>query len=260
MLTFIDYGKVVGIVKLNQILVDPQNLPEVGEHCYWGDYWGLNASGHYVVKTVEGKQIPFDVRTGKRAYIDAAASTAPPGWRLYRNIMGGNEFGYPENYLLKESKNHEGRPTGDCSISNANTGWTAHISVEHYARTSRSLQNPPSVSFESFAIERAKLMSMADGPYSSTYATDVLNLDTFQTRRGLQCVRFSLLGVHETHYEGEDSRIEKKILGPFYALQLSGATEPYRALFLRCGGWEDTPSEEDSLLSGIIETVRVIEP
>ena len=260
MLTFVDYGKTVGRVKLNQILVDPENLPKVGDHYYWGDYWGLNALGHYVVKTVEGKQIQFDVRTGEEAVSEAAASTAPPGWRLYKNIMGGYEFGYPENYLLKESKNHEGRPTGESSISNAKTGWTAHISVEHYARTSSSLQNPPSVSFESFVVERARLMSMADGPDSSRYATDVLNLDAFQTGKGLQGIRFSLLGVHETHYEGENSRIEKRILGPFYALQLSGEAEPYRALFLRRAGWEGAPSEEDSLLTRIIETVRVIKP
>ena len=66
--------------------------------------------------------------------------------------------------------------------------------------------------------------------------------------------------MHESYYEGENSRIENKTLGPFYAVQLSGEAEPYRALFLSRAGWTETPSDEDSVLKRMVDTVSVLQP
>jgi predicted SnoaL-like aldol condensation-catalyzing enzyme len=65
MIEFFKRGELIGTVKLGDLLKDQSSLKRTVSHCLWGSYLGLDAKGHYVVETVEGRKLVFDVTTGK---------------------------------------------------------------------------------------------------------------------------------------------------------------------------------------------------
>ena len=71
------------------------------------------------------------------------------------------------------------------------------------------------MSFEEFAIERAKAMYQADGPDGSIYADAVMGKKTLRNSHGLEVVRFSLSIVRETFGEdGEETVMEETTTEP----------------------------------------------
>jgi len=67
MLTFYRHGAVIRVVPLRD-LVRRADLQRTVSHYYWGDYLGLDADGHYVVKVSRGGEIRFDMATGRRVH------------------------------------------------------------------------------------------------------------------------------------------------------------------------------------------------
>jgi len=64
MLSFYRRGVLIREVHLNELIQDFSKLRRTASHYYWGNYWGWNETGHYVVETLEGRKIAFDVKTG----------------------------------------------------------------------------------------------------------------------------------------------------------------------------------------------------
>ena len=65
MLTFYRRGETIAVVRLRD-LANWLNLQRTVSHYYWGDYLGLDADGHYVVRVSRGGEIRFDMTTGSR--------------------------------------------------------------------------------------------------------------------------------------------------------------------------------------------------
>jgi hypothetical protein len=61
MLRFYDKGRLLRSVRLRELLKNPADLP--GRR--WGDVLGIDETGAYVVTTVEGRRLAFDVSSGK---------------------------------------------------------------------------------------------------------------------------------------------------------------------------------------------------
>ena len=64
MLYFFKRGELINHVTLDQIIRDFSKLQRTVSHYQWGNFEGLDKAGHYVVETVEGRKIRFDVVTG----------------------------------------------------------------------------------------------------------------------------------------------------------------------------------------------------
>ena len=67
MLTFFRRGEEIAVVRLRD-LAGWLNLQRTVSHYYWGDYFGLDHDGHYVIKVSRGDKTHFDMTTGKRAH------------------------------------------------------------------------------------------------------------------------------------------------------------------------------------------------
>ena len=65
MIDFFKRGEHIKTVTLGELLKDRSSLKRTVSHYLWGNYLGLDENGHYVVETVEGRKLVFDVPTGK---------------------------------------------------------------------------------------------------------------------------------------------------------------------------------------------------
>jgi hypothetical protein len=71
MLSFYERGKLSRAVKLDELIRDFTKLRRTASHYYWGQYLGfgernrLDEANRYIVETVEGQRIAFDVATGQ---------------------------------------------------------------------------------------------------------------------------------------------------------------------------------------------------
>jgi len=66
MLTFFRRGEVIRRVALSAI-VGGEALQRTVSHWYWGDYLGLDADGYFAVRTAGGREIRFEITTGRQA-------------------------------------------------------------------------------------------------------------------------------------------------------------------------------------------------
>jgi hypothetical protein len=64
MLYFFKRGELVNHVSLDQIIRDNSKLQRTVSHYSWGHFEGLDQAGRYVIETVEGRRIRFDVAKG----------------------------------------------------------------------------------------------------------------------------------------------------------------------------------------------------
>jgi hypothetical protein len=64
MLYFFKRGELINYVTLDQIIHDTSSLRRTVSHYAWGNFEGLDPEGRYVVETVEGRRIRFDVAKG----------------------------------------------------------------------------------------------------------------------------------------------------------------------------------------------------
>lgn len=67
MLYFFKRGELINHVTLDRLVPDDSKLRRTVSHYYWGNYLGFDQAGNYVVETVEGRTLHFDVTTGKPA-------------------------------------------------------------------------------------------------------------------------------------------------------------------------------------------------
>lgn len=65
MIWFYKKGELLNTVTLGELLNNQSSLKRTASHYLWGSYLGLDEQGHYVVETVEGRKLAFDVTTGK---------------------------------------------------------------------------------------------------------------------------------------------------------------------------------------------------
>lgn len=64
-LTFFKRGVYVKSVTLKEIFDDLSVLRRTVSHYHWGAYLGFDAEGRYLIETVDGRRIAYDVVTGK---------------------------------------------------------------------------------------------------------------------------------------------------------------------------------------------------
>lgn len=261
MISFFAMGEPTGLVRLDQLVTDVSRLERTESGYCWGDYLGMNAAGAFVVETVDGEKVVFDVETAERLTYGEGDMAAMPDWKTYRDVLRCYEYRYPDTYLLQESLNYEGRPTDRASLKRQDSRVDIVVQVEEPETTyPRQKYDPAAISFEAFAVEQVKLWCSADGPNSSRYATDVLEKETFINPNGRKCVLFFLLVIHETYYEDDEGDEREEItVGPYCAVSISQAGEPYRALIFALSGEEGNEiSDGRTVLRSIVDTVRIL--
>ena len=254
MISFFKTGKLLGQVRLEQVIRDFSKLEKVPSGYCWGRYLGLNRAGYFVVETVEGNRIPFDVRTGRAVTFESDKKAGPPGWKVYQDIMRCYEFRYPAGYTLEERLGYQGTVTGETVLRSAGTPGAVSTRVEDQPR------DWPKVSFEEFAIESAKPMFQADGPDGSTHADAVVGKKTSRNSHGLEVLQFSLSIVSETFdEEGKGTIAEKTTTEPIYAVSISQPTdERHQALFFQSEPGEGDAQRKKELMREIVDTVRIL--
>jgi hypothetical protein len=77
MLYFFRRGELLNHVTLDQIIGDFFKLMRTASHYFWGNYGGFDRDGRYVVRTVEGRRLRFDVTKGTP--IPEADDVSPSG-------------------------------------------------------------------------------------------------------------------------------------------------------------------------------------
>ena len=66
MLTFYHQGTNIGTVRLRELVPELPALRKTVSHLYWGEYLGFDSKDRFLLKTVEGKLVTFDAKTGRR--------------------------------------------------------------------------------------------------------------------------------------------------------------------------------------------------
>jgi hypothetical protein len=65
LLSFYWKGKLLRSVRLNEVIRDTSRLTRTVSHYYWGRFLGMDDHGRYLIETVEGRRITFDISTGQ---------------------------------------------------------------------------------------------------------------------------------------------------------------------------------------------------
>ena len=64
LLRFFALGNEAGKVTLDQVISDESHLKKTASHLEWGRYKGFDEQGHFVIETVEGKELVYDAVGG----------------------------------------------------------------------------------------------------------------------------------------------------------------------------------------------------
>lgn len=259
MLSFFRCGGLITEIRLRQLITDFSKLQRTNSGYHWGKYLGLNAAGYYVVETVEGRKILFCVKTGRPTILRSEKKDKFPKWKSYEDIMRCYEFQYPDDYLLKEHLAYDGTSTGYLLLERRNRGWVVKTSIDEIAAYPREYYDPAKMSFEEFAINRAKAICSADGPDGSRYATDVVRKEIFKNTYDLEGIEIYLLEVIETYLvDSKEQKTDKRVKGPIYAVAISQPNEPHRSLFFELNDEVENSSQEKQILKKIVSTVRIL--
>ena len=252
MLSFFKRGKLLSQVKLNQLITDFSKLQKTEFGYTWGKYLGLNAAGYYVVETIEGKKVLFDIKTGTQAEFKSKRRESLSVWKNHQDIIRCYEFYYPENYLLTEDMVLKCNNALASIYIDADTTDLAYHPPEE--------RDPTKISLEEFSYNQIKLMFDADGPNGSTYASGVVKKRRFLNKNGLDTLELYVKEVsdHLLTVEGNQNVITKRVRGPFYAVLISQPNESYRVLFFKlCEEGERSRPNRD-ILKKIVNTVRIL--
>jgi hypothetical protein len=253
MVNFLRMGKIVGQVRLDQLIRDFSRLQKVASGYRWGRYLGLNRAGYFVVETIEGNKLAFDVRTGKTVKFTSSAEKSPH-WKVYQDIMRCYEFRFPDDYAVEEHLGYQETTTGETILRSPRTQWTISTRAEdEYRESAKS-------SFEEFAIERAKARCQADGPDGSVYANKVVGKKVSRNSHGLEVLQFSLSVVRETFGEDEEETItEETTKGPIHVVSISQPSdERHQALFVQFEPDQGNLQGQKELINKIVDTVRIL--
>jgi hypothetical protein len=254
MVSFLKTGRLVGQVRLDQLIRDFSRLEKVSSGYRWGRYLGLNRAGDFVIETVEGNKIPFDVRSGKAVKYESGGEGSPRNWKVYQDIMRCYEFCYPGDYTQDVRPGYQETATGETVLRSERSHWTISAQAEDQYRESAKS------SFEDFALERAKAMCQADGPDSSVYAGAVVGKKASRNSRGLEVLQFSLSIIRETFgEEGKETITEETTKGPIYVVSISQPTDQrHQALFFQFEPDEGDSQGKKEFMEKIVDTVKVL--
>lgn len=187
------------------------------------------------------------------------------GWQTYYDESYGYSFQFPPDYKFKEFELAYGDENG--GMLTIPSGVFIDISVriiEPYLDQNCAADEEIGVpcvknmNFREFSLELGQSMCDADGPLESIQCTDTRHVRNFTTPKGLEGTSFDLVEERRT-FDGKDyTNKQTRIIGPAYALDVSGAG-PLHVLFffpsLEKG--QELTFEEQAILRAIVETVRL---
>jgi len=58
-------GKLIRVIRLNELIENFNNLIETASHYYWGNYRGFNNNNEFIIETVEKNHFTLNPNTGK---------------------------------------------------------------------------------------------------------------------------------------------------------------------------------------------------
>jgi hypothetical protein len=254
LLSFFRRDQLIRHTRLDELITDLSKLQKDGATYRWAKYVELNVCGYLAVETIEGKKFLFDVTTGEITEFSAEKAYRVTGWDSYQDSSRCYQFQFPSAYSLKENLTSRGNPAGWLLLKRAeDKEWLIEASVEDMADYPREFAG---MNFEEFVFDRARAMYSADGPGSSTYATDVVRQRRFVNRNHLDAIEFFLVVAHETSDEDGKTTIEKETIGPVYAVSIGAPEAAARVLFLRpVNGREKEFAQVNPPLLTIVDTV-----
>jgi len=249
-------GRILGDVKLREIVGDISRMPKSGSGYRLVQDAYLTETGRLVVELADGRNLQFDLSTGKNIPLEKP-EPIQANWKALQDIRRGYEFQYPDEYLINPP-NLSNPLISDFLFKKEKTGWLFGASVIE-ARDSEERRILAGAPFENFALERIMLMYEADGADSSQYATDAVKKTAFKTRNDLNAIEFYVTVVSEVFPEDSGSSItEKRTEGPIYAVSVSRTNGSYRAIVLRLTDDSAVSNGERETLRKIVDTVKVL--
>jgi hypothetical protein len=255
--SFFKNGKSIGDIGLSEIINDLLKLEKTQLGLRWGNLKGFNEAGYLVAETVENQILMFDPTTGRKVEFRQEQGKVPSDFKTYRDPMRCFEFAYPKDHEMNK---------GGLSLKRKGDGWLIAINFEDMHRYPKQWYNPQEMTFEDFAIDRAKIMFMADGANGSQYATDVIKRNCFTTLNNLNALEFYLTVVRESwpfYEDGQEEKesdieIEKSQEGPIYAVLLSKPGDPYKFLLLNLTDEGKHFQKEKQILKHITNTIKIL--
>jgi len=259
MLSFFRLGECVKQVRLKELVPDSSALLRSAYGCSWGAYRGLNDAGHYVVETAGGEEVAFDPKSGERVTFPSAEAGLSAGWKAFRETMRCYEFQYPGEYALDAGLYGDGTPDGSITLKRERPQGSVYGWVSRIADAPQETVEPGKMSFEDFVLYEIRLTHEADGPDGSTSVAGVAEKRAFTNPNGLEVLEIYPQEVSE-HYseEGGRAKVEKRTMGPFYAVRLSEQGAPYRALIFESGREGVASPRDRETLRKIVDTVRAL--
>jgi hypothetical protein len=256
--SFFKSGKSIGDIRLSEIISDFSKLKKTQLGLRWGDLKGFNEAGYLVAETVENEILMLDPTTGTKVEFSQDQGKVPSGFKTYRDFMNCFEFAYPKDYEINK---------GGFSLKRSGTGWLIAINFEDMSQYPQQEYNPQKMTFEDFAIHRAKIMFSADGANGSQYATDVIKRNCFTTLNNLEALEIYLTVVRESwpvYEDGQEEKegdieIERSQEGPIYAVLLSKPGDPYKVLLLNLTDEGKHFQKEKQILKHITNTIKVLQ-
>ncbi len=256
LLRFFNKEKPVAEIELVAIVSDLSKLRKEDSGYYWGKCLGLNAAGYYVLETVEGKTILIDLKSGVSEEFRSGQGSAAPGCKVFEDVMQWFEFQYSEEFSLKTYMRDDRIPTEAIFFKNGRRDWVLRAIVEMMPDFSATL-NSANSSFDDFALDQFKAMNCADGPESSRYIDGIAEKQAFVNSHGLQVLEFYLTLVDE-NTEGDERRIERRTIGPAYAVLIAHPGEARRVLFFQMNPDAKEIQAAAGELSKMVHTVKVL--
>ena len=138
----------------------------------------------------------------------------PGQWKTYRATGVPFEFSYPGTFLLDA---HVNPKLGFifALMKKPDTPWL--IDIDFADRADFSMPPYSQMSFEEFAIARARVGCDADGPDGSVHCSGVTRKKVWRNRNGLDVVEFYLDQVNKRYNPPKTTR---SVVGPVVALRL----------------------------------------
>ena len=256
--SFFKNGKSIGDIGLSEIISDLSKLEKTQLGLRWGNLKGFNEAGYLVAETVENQMLMLDPTTGTKVEFRREQGKVPSDFKTYRDFMNCFEFDYPKDYEMNK---------GGFLLKRNGAGWLIAINFEDMSQYPNQEYNPQEMTFEDFAIYRAKIMFSADGANGSHYATDVIKRNCFTTLNNLKALGIYLTVVRESwpvYEDGQEEKesdieIEKSQEGPIYAVLLSKPGDPYKVLLLNLTDEGKHFQKEKQILKHITNTIKILQ-
>ena len=255
--SFFKNGKSIGDIVLSEIISDFSKLEKTQSGLRWGNLKGYNEAGYLVAETVENQILMLDPSTGTKVEFRQKKGKVPADFKTYRDFMNCFEFAYPKDYEMNK---------GGFLLKEKGAGWLIAINFEDMSQYPNQEYNPQEMTFEDFAIHRAKTMFSADGADGSQYATDVIKRNCFTTLNNLKALEIYLTVVRKSwpvYEDGQEEKesdieIEKSQEGPIYAVSLSKPGDPYKVLLLKLTDEGKQSQKEKETLKHITNTIKIL--